>query len=187
MFLFSCTWCASLILFLYSHRTSCEIMHTITMDIVFGGFATLLCSRPSVQVQPPIREAIRQIKSPLYGICDTMISQEIFLTSWYWVSNASRDPFVLLLSRVQSQSQSQSNATSKSKLVIERQRAKNKATQLHSVVLDSILRFDTPIQYSDSILRVGGGCMSIVRSAITICSTIRRYLHVFIAWLFCDG
>ena len=40
------------------------------------------------------------------------------------------------------------NATSKSKLVIERQRAKNKATQLHSVVLDSILRFDTPIQYS---------------------------------------
>ena len=104
-----------------------------------------------------------------------MISQEIFLTSWYWyVSNASRDPFVLLLSRVQSQS----NATSKSKLVIERQRAKNKATQLHSVVLDSILRFDTPIQYSVLVAAVCQLYDQLLRS-----STIRRYL-VFIACYF---
>ena len=82
------------------------------------------------------------------------------------------------------------NATSKSTLVIERQRAKNKATQLHSVVLDSILRFDTTIRYSDSILRVvGGGCMSIVRSAITICTTNDQAVCLFVATgvVFCDG
>ena len=53
-------------------------------------------------------------------------------------------------------------------------------------ILDSILRFDTPIRYSDSILRVvGGGCMSIVRSAITI--FYDQAVPSVYCLLFCDG
>ena len=147
-----------------------EIMHTITMDIVFGEVLLLFCALD----HPYNRQSEKQSdKSNLLSMG--------YAIQWYprkYFSPLDIDmyqmPLETLLCFYYHAFNPNPNATSKSKLVIERQRAKNKATQLHSVVLDSILRFDTPIQYSDSILRVGGGCMSIVRSAITICSTIRR-------------